>query len=100
MFSKRSIAAVFAVAIASSLIVVISSSFVDSAYAAKKVKQHEHDTNPTAAPFSGFPAVLGEDESSSLTSPSTNPGHSSWTIEEANGSFAEEVNMWKEECNT
>jgi hypothetical protein len=98
MFNKRIMAALFAIAIASSLIVV--SGFVGSAYAAKKVKQHEHDMNPAAVPFSGFPVVLDEDESSSRTSHNANPGDLAWTIRDANGVSAKEVNMWKEICNT
>jgi hypothetical protein len=97
MFNKRTMAALFTIAIASSLIVV--SGFIGSAYAAKKVKQHEHGTNPAAVPFSGFPAVLYEDESSSQTSHSDNAEESGWTIGDANGIYAKEVNMWKEECN-
>jgi hypothetical protein len=99
MLSKRSIAAIFAIAIASSLIVV-SSSFVDSAYAfaSKKIKQHQYSLT-LPVPFSGLPAKLDEDESRSRTSHSANAGDSGWTIEDANGFPAKEVNMWKEECN-
>jgi hypothetical protein len=59
MFNKRITAALFAIAIASSLIV--ASGFVGSAYAAKKVKEHEYATI-LAVPFSGFPAVLDKDK--------------------------------------
>jgi hypothetical protein len=97
MFNKGITAALFAIAIASSLIVV--SGFVGSAYAAKKVKQHEYDMNP-AVPFSGFPAVLDKDKSISLKSHSENAGDLGWAIGDANGISTEEVNMWKETCNT
>jgi hypothetical protein len=91
MFNKRITAALFAIAIASSLIV--ASGFVGSAYAAKKVKQH------LAVPFSGFPAVLDKDKSISLKSHTANAGDSDWTIGDANGISTEKVNIWKEECN-
>ena len=104
MFSKRSIAAIFAIAIASSLIVVSSSSFVDSAYAfaAKKIKQYQLDTNPAVVPFSGLsglPAGLDEDESRARTSHSLNAASWDWNIGDGSGISAKEVNMWKEECN-
>jgi hypothetical protein len=98
MFNKRTTVALFAIAIASSLIVV-SGGFVGSAYAAKKVKQHEHGSNP-AVPFSGLPAVLDKDKSSSPKSHSANAGDSGWTIGDANGISADERNVWKEECNS
>jgi hypothetical protein len=97
MFNKRTTAALFAIAIASSLIVV--SGFVGSAYAAKKVKQYEYGMNP-AVPFSGLPAVLDKDKSSSPKSQSANAGDSGWTIGDANGISAKEINVWKEICNT
>jgi hypothetical protein len=71
MFNKRITAALFAIAIASSLIV--ASGFVGSAYAAKKVKQHEYGMI-LAVPFSGFPAVLDKDKSISLKSHTANAG--------------------------
>jgi hypothetical protein len=97
MFDKRITAALFAIAIASSLIV--ASGFVGSAYAAKKVKQHKYDMI-LAVPFSGLPAILDKDKSISLKSHTANAGDSVWTIGDANGISAEEVNMWKETCNT
>jgi hypothetical protein len=97
MFNKRTTAALFAIAIASSLIV--ASGFVGSVYAAKKVKQYEYDMNP-AVPFSGLPAVLDKDKSSSPKSQSANAGDSGWTIGDANGISAKEINVWKEICNT
>jgi hypothetical protein len=103
MFSKRSIASIFVIAIASSLIVV-SSSFVDSVYAfvAKKIKQYQQDTNPAAVPFSGLsglPAGLDEDESRARTSHGLNAAGWDWTIGNANSIPAKEVDMWKQECN-
>jgi hypothetical protein len=96
MFNKRITAALFVIAIASSLIV--ASGFVGSAYAAKKVKQHEYGMI-LAVPFSGFPAVLDKDRSISLKSHTANAGDSGWTIGDANGISTEEVNIWKVECN-
>ena len=96
MFNKRITAALFAIAIASSLIV--ASGFVSSAYAAKKVKQHEYGMI-LAVPFSGFPAVLDKDKSISLKSHTANAGDSDWTIGDANGISTEKVNIWKVECN-
>jgi hypothetical protein len=99
MFSKRSIAAVFAVAIASSLIIVISSSFVGSAYAfaatTKKIRQYQQDINPAvvSVPFSGLSAGLGEDESRFTTSNVLN------AVGDDSGVIAKEVHMLKEECN-
>ncbi|MFL6327942.1 MAG: hypothetical protein ACJ71I_10745, partial [Nitrososphaeraceae archaeon] len=82
MFNKRITAALFAIAIASSLIV--ASGFVGSAYAAKKIKEHEY-AMILAVPFSGFPAVLDKDKSISLKSHTANAGDSGWTIGDANG---------------
>jgi hypothetical protein len=95
MFSKRSIAAVFAVAIASSLIVVISSNFVDSAYAfAVAKRQYQQDISPAAGvPFSGLSAGLDEDESRSMTSHILNAAG------DDSGVIAKEVHILKEECN-
>jgi hypothetical protein len=97
MFNKGITAALFAIAIASSLIV--ASGFVGSAYAAKKVKQHKYDMS-LAVPFSGLPVVLDKDKSVSRTSHSANADDSGWIIENANGISTEEVNIWKETCNT
>ena len=96
MFSKRSIAAVFAVAIASSLMVVISSNFVDSAYAfAAAKRQYQQDISPAviSVPLSGLSAGSDEDESRSITSHVLN------TAGDDSGVIAKEVHMLKEECN-
>ena len=95
MFSKISIAAVFAVAIASSLMVVISSNFVDSVYAfAAAERQYQQDIHPGAVvPFSGLSAGLDEDESRSITSHVLNAAG------DDSGVIAKEVHMLKEECN-
>jgi hypothetical protein len=101
MFSKRSIVAVFAVAIASSLIVVISSSFVDSAYAFSAAKrQYQQEINPAVVvPFSGLSAGIDEDESRSITPHILNPVGWDMTFGDDSGVIAKNVNMWKEECN-
>jgi hypothetical protein len=89
MVNKRIMLALFAIAIASSFIVVTNGS-VDSAYAAKKVKQDGQDINL---------AVLDKDESRYRTSRSANAGDSGWTIGDSSGISAKEVNMWKKEFN-
>jgi hypothetical protein len=101
MFSKISIAAVFAVAIASSLMVVISSSFVDSIYAfAAAERQYQQDINPSGVvPFSGLSAGLDKDDSRSKTLHILNPAGSDRTFGDDSGIIAKYVNMWKEECN-
>ena|SRR5919198_3060253 len=97
MFNKRTTWALFAIAIASSLIV--ASGFVGSAYAAKKVKQHEYDMS-LAVPFSGLPGILDKDKSVSRTSHSANADDSGWTIGDANDIPTKEMYVWKEVCNT
>jgi hypothetical protein len=99
MFNKRTVAVVFAIAIASSLIVV--SGFVGSApvYAAKKVKQHEFSMT-LAVPFSGLPAVLDKDNSISRASDNANAGDSDWNIGSANSIPTDESSVWREICNT
>jgi hypothetical protein len=99
MFNTRIVAALFAIAIASSLVVV--SGFVGSAsaYAAKKVKQHEFSMT-LAVPFSGLPAVLDKDKSISRTSHSPDAGDSDWTIRSANSIPTNEMSVWREICNT
>src|SRR5438093_7608088 len=97
MFDKRTTWAIFAIAIASSLIV--ASGFVGSAYAAKKVKQHEYDTS-LAVPFSGLTGILDKDKSVSRTSHSANANDSDWTIKDAKDTPTKEMYVWKEICNT
>ena len=101
MFSKISIAAVFAIAIASSLMVVISSNFVDSVYAlAAAERQYQRYINPGAVvPFSGLSAGLDEDDSRSKAPHILNPAGSDRTFGDDSGIIAKYVNMWKEECN-
>jgi hypothetical protein len=91
MFTKRTMAALFTIAIASSLIV--ASGFVGSAFAAKKVKQHEYGTVPTVAlgktkDKSSLPAVLRDD---SPKSQSTNAGDSGGTTGDSNGISAKDL---------
>ena len=96
MFCKRSVAAVFAIAIASSLIVVISSSLVDPAYAfAPAKRQYQQDISPAvvSVPFSVLSAGSDEDESRSITSHVLNTAGDDSVV------IAKDMNMWKEECN-
>jgi hypothetical protein len=92
MFTNRTMAALFTIAIASSLIVV-SGGFVGSVFAAKKVKQDEYGTVPTVAlgkskDKSSLPAVLRDD---SPKSQSTNAGDSGGTKGDSNDISAKEL---------
>ena len=55
MFTKGTTAALFVIAVVSSLVVL--SGFIESAYAAKKVKQHNYGMT-LPVPFSGLPSLL------------------------------------------
>src|SRR5215212_7129284 len=83
MFTKRTMAALFTIAIASSLIVV--GGFVGSAFAAKKVKkQDEYGTVPAVAldkakEKSPLPAVLRDDSPKSHSANAGDSGGSSGT---------------------
>ena len=93
MFTKRTTAALFIIAIASSLIFV-SAGFVGSAFAAKKVKQaDEYGTAPQVASDKGqdkspLPAVLRND---SPKSHSANAGDSGGSTQDANGISAKDL---------
>ena len=100
MLDNRTLAALFAITIASSLIVV--SVFISSAYAydAKKVKQHEYSMT-LPVPFSGLPAVSDkEDKSVAQTSHSLNGGDLSWTIGSSKSIPTKEASVWRKICNT
>jgi hypothetical protein len=99
IFNKRTIAALFAIVIASSLIVISDFVASASAYAAKKVKQHEFGMT-LAVPFSGLASVLDKDKSISRTSHSANAGDSDWTIGSANSIPTNEMSVWREIYNT
>jgi hypothetical protein len=93
-------AALFTIVIASSLIIV--SGFTGSAYAhaAKKVKQDQYGL-VLPVPFSGPPAVLAKDKSSmSRTSHSANAGNSDWNIIDTNSIPTKEMYTWRKICNT
>ena len=92
--------ALFAIVIATSLIIV--SAFTGSAYAhtAKKVKQHQNGL-VLPVPFSGPPEVLAKDKSSmSRTSHSANAGNSGWNIIDTSSIPTKEMYMWRKICNT
>jgi hypothetical protein len=80
MFTKRITAALFAIAIASSLIV--ASGFVGSAFAAKN-----RSTNPTNTIINSY----GEDKSSSLKSQTANVGGSIGATGDSNGISAKDL---------
>jgi hypothetical protein len=89
MLSNRTKAALFAIAIASSLIVVSSGSLVGSVFA-KKAKQDESGTDPTVSSLgkdtSSPPAVLRPDSKSDpQKTPSADAGDSSGTTADTNG---------------
>jgi|SRR5215212_10782956 len=92
MFTKRTMAALFTIAIASSLIVV--GGFVGSAFAAKKVKkQDEYGTVPAVAldkakEKSPLPAVLRDD---SPKSHSANAGDSGGSTGGSSGTSTKDL---------
>ncbi|MFL6460303.1 MAG: hypothetical protein ACJ71J_05060 [Nitrososphaeraceae archaeon] len=81
MFTKRTTAALFAIAIASSLIV--ASGFVGSAFAAKKGQKPNDDTYKTLS--------AGQDKSDSPKLQSANTGDSSGSIGDTSGLSAKEL---------
>jgi hypothetical protein len=81
MFTNRTTAALFAIAIASSLIV--ASGFVGSAFAAKKSQKPDDDTYRTLS--------AGQDRSGSPKSQNTNTGDSSGAIGDTTGLSAKEL---------
>jgi hypothetical protein len=98
MFTKGTTAALFAIVIASSLIIV-SSSFAHSAYAVtKKVKQN-HGTNP-GVPLSGLPELSYEDKFSAQKAQGKNAGDLGWVFGDISDDAADKTNVWKEICNT
>jgi hypothetical protein len=93
-------AALFTIVIATSLIIV--SGFTGSAYAhtAKKVKQLQNGL-VLPVPFSGPPEVLAKDKSSlSRTSHSANAGNSGWNIIDTSSIPTKEMYMSRKICNT
>jgi hypothetical protein len=99
IFDKITIAALFTIAIFSSIIVV--SAFIGSvsAFAAKKVKHHEYSMT-LPIPFSGLPTASEKTKPLSRTSHDTDAGHLGWTIDISNSIPTEEMYKWKEICNT
>jgi hypothetical protein len=97
MFTKGITAALFAIVIASSLIVA-SSSFIHSAHAVeKKVKQHS--TN-LGAPFSGLPELSYEDKFSTQKAQGKDVGDLGWVFGDISSDAADRTNVWREICNT
>jgi hypothetical protein len=83
MFTKRTTVALFAIAIASSLIVVSGGGFVGSALAKKAKQADEYGTTPQVA--------LGKEKSSSPKSDSTNAGDSGGSTGDTNGISAKDL---------
>jgi hypothetical protein len=98
MFTKGTTAALFAIVIASSLMVV-SSSFAHSAYAVtKKVKQN-HGTN-LGVPLSGFPELSYGDKFSAQKAQGKDIGNLDWVFGDIRDDAADKTNVWREICNT
>jgi len=99
MFSQRSIVALYAIAIALSLIIV--NGFVDSAsaFTTKKVKHHEYGLS-LPVPFSGLPGVSNEDKPISRTSHGADAKDSEWTIKDTSNIPTKEMYVWRKICNT
>jgi hypothetical protein len=90
MFSNRTKAALFAIAIASSLMVVSAGGSLVGSVFAKKTKQDESGTDPTVSSLgkgtSSLPAVLRPDSKSDpQKTPSADAGDSSGTTADTNG---------------
>lgn len=85
---KRTIVALFTIAVFSSIIV--GSAFIGSvsAYAAKKVKQHEYGMT-LPIPFSGLPAA--SEKAKPVTSHDTGAVHLGWTMDISNSIPTEEM---------
>ena len=83
MFTNRTTAALFVIAIASSLIVVSGGGFVGSALAKKAKQADESGTAPMVA--------LGEEKSSSPKSQSADTGGSSGTTGDTGGVSAKDL---------
>ena len=100
MLDNRTLAALFAITMTSSLIVVSVSISSAYAYEAKKVKQHEYSMT-LPVPFSGLPAVSDKPNKSVVhTSHSLNAGDLSWTIGSSKSIPTKEASVWRKICNT
>lgn len=91
----QTIVTLFAIAMASSLIIISGFTDFAYAYAAKKVKHHKYSMT-LPVPFSGLPAASDKAMPLSRTSHDTNTGNSGWTIDISNSSPTEEMYVWKE----
>jgi hypothetical protein len=99
IFNKRIVAAILAIAIASSLIAISDFVGYASAYAAKKVKDHKYGMT-LPVPSSGLTAAIDKDKSISRTSHGLNADDSGWTIGDANSVPTKEMYVWRRICNT
>ena len=99
MFSQRSILTLFAIAIASSLI--IANCFVGfaSAFAAKKVKRHEYGLT-LPMPFPSLLGVSNKDKPTSRTSHSVDVKDPGRTVKDTNSIPTKEMYVWRKICNT
>ena len=98
MFTGQMTAALFAIAIVSSLIVA-SGGFVGPAYAhtttKNKVKQHHQYL--LSLPVS---PALDKDKPISTTAHNANPDNSAWTIGDVKSVPTKEMYYWRQTCNT
>jgi hypothetical protein len=97
MFTGQMTATLFAIVIVSSLIVV-SGSFVGSAYAhtttKNKVKQHQYLLSLPISP------ALDKDKPVSRTAHNANPDNSTWSFGDVKSVPTKEMYYWRKICNT
>ena len=97
MFSKGTTAALFIIVVISSLVVL--SGFIESVYAAKKVKQHNYGMT-LPVPFSGLPELSDDDKSSTQKAQGKDAGDLGWVFGDINDDTADKTILWREICNT
>ena len=73
--------------------------FYRSAYAAKKVKQHNYGMT-LPVPFSGLPELSDDDKSSTQKTQGRDAGDLGWVFGEINDDAADKTIVWREICNT
>jgi hypothetical protein len=98
MFTSRTTAVLFTIAIISSLLVV-SSGFVGPVYAAAKKEKQRHGNN-LGVPFSGLPELSDNDMSSTKKAQGKDAGDLGWVIGDISDDDADKTIVWREICNT
>ena len=98
MFTKGTTPALFVIAVVSSLLVL--GGFIESAYATKKVRQHNYGMT-LPVPFSGLPELSDDDKSSTQKTQGKYAGDLGWVFGDISDDDAEEKTIvWREICNT